>query len=60
METKTKPNWILRSCPRCRGDMFREDNSYECLQCGFIKWDYARYLGLNQKNNNGGKQWETG
>jgi hypothetical protein len=36
---KKNPTWRLRGCPKCRGDMLRDDNSYQCLQCGFIDWD---------------------
>ena len=37
---KVKPNWILKGCPRCgKGDLFREDGHYECLQCGFTRYD---------------------
>jgi hypothetical protein len=37
---KAKPNWILKGCPTCiKGDLFREDGHYTCLQCGFIKYD---------------------
>lgn len=27
---------LLRSCPRCRGDLFRDsfDDEFACLQCG--------------------------
>ena len=27
---------LLRSCPRCRGDLFRDsyDEEFACLQCG--------------------------
>ena len=31
--------WKLKSCPRCRGDMFIDRDTYgwyeECMQCGF-------------------------
>ena len=27
--------WFLKSCPRCHGDMFREDLENVCLQCGY-------------------------
>jgi DNA-directed RNA polymerase subunit M/transcription elongation factor TFIIS len=33
--------WIYKSCPKCRGDIFVEediDNCYiKCLQCGYEK-----------------------
>jgi hypothetical protein len=33
--------WRLKSCPRCKGDMFidKDGNSWyeECLQCGFSR-----------------------
>jgi hypothetical protein len=33
--------WRLKSCPKCRGDMFidKDRNSWyeECLQCGFSR-----------------------
>ncbi|MCH8816012.1 MAG: hypothetical protein IH957_13165 [Chloroflexi bacterium] len=34
----TRPKFILKACPRCRGDLkFRSDyfgDYYDCLQCG--------------------------
>ena len=31
----------LKSCPKCRGDMYLEKDNYgtyrQCLQCGFIR-----------------------
>lgn len=30
----------LRSCPKChKGDMFRDDHCYQCLQCGYMQAD---------------------
>jgi|Deesub1362A_J573_1020465.scaffolds.fasta_scaffold07901_7 uncharacterized Zn finger protein (UPF0148 family) len=26
--------WILKGCPRCRGDLYSEDGGFTCLQCG--------------------------
>ncbi len=31
-------HWFLKSCPRCRGDMYRDEDGYQCLQCGHIKY----------------------
>jgi Zn ribbon nucleic-acid-binding protein len=33
--------WRLGACPKCkggngRGDLYREDNSWQCVQCGYI------------------------
>ncbi|MBN1600844.1 MAG: hypothetical protein JW915_04500 [Chitinispirillaceae bacterium] len=34
-------NWKLRGCPRCRGDVYIENDNDEinerCLQCGYVK-----------------------
>ena len=30
-----KAKWLLRACPRCRGDLFSEDGGFTCLQCGY-------------------------
>ena len=27
-------SWRLKSCNRCLGDLFREDDEWRCLQCG--------------------------
>jgi hypothetical protein len=30
-----KPTVLIRACPRCRGDLFlNEEEDYVCLQCG--------------------------
>ena len=33
--------WKLRSCPKCRGDLFIDSDSHgffeQCLQCGYIQ-----------------------
>ncbi len=29
-------SWLLRQCPKCNGDMYREDKGWHCLQCGII------------------------
>lgn len=36
---KPKPLLILRGCPRCTGDLSREDSTYICVQCGYIEYD---------------------
>ena len=50
-------DWKLRSCPRCKGDMFIEeglDGWYQqCLQCSYrqdLKKPYGRTLRLYEKN----------
>jgi len=32
--TKTNRKILLRSCPRCRGDLFPDEEDFACLQCG--------------------------
>jgi hypothetical protein len=32
----TKPKWIRKGCPKCRGDLYRDGDEYNCLQCGHI------------------------
>jgi len=27
--------WILKSCPRCGGDLYSEGSELVCLQCGY-------------------------
>lgn len=42
MATTAKPKlrWKLRACPRCiGGDMYYDDHSSQCLQCGYTLWD---------------------
>jgi hypothetical protein len=33
-----KPNLLIRACPRCRGDLYRDllenEEEFVCLQCG--------------------------
>jgi len=29
-----KTKWLLKACPRCGGDLFSEDGTFTCLQCG--------------------------
>jgi len=33
--------WRLKSCPRCKGDLYLEKDIYgwyeQCLQCGYVK-----------------------
>ena len=33
--------WILKGCPRCKGDLFYEKDQFgnylQCLQCGFMQ-----------------------
>lgn len=36
---KPKPQWIIKGCPKCSGDLNREDDYYYCLQCGYVHWD---------------------
>jgi len=41
------PRWLLKACPKCGGDMYRDDGCYRCLQCSKHAWDeppmpYAR------------------
>jgi len=38
-----RPIWLLKGCPRCRGDVFIDqdnDGNYlmTCLYCGWEKW----------------------
>jgi ribosomal protein S27AE len=36
--------WKLRSCPRCKGDLFSfYGENFTCLQCGWV--DYNEKLG---------------
>lgn len=36
--TLRKPNMLIRGCPRCGGDLYRDmlevDEEFVCLQCG--------------------------
>ena len=35
MNTKSPPKVLLHACPRCRGDLFLDDEGdFACLQCG--------------------------
>lgn len=27
--------WEFKNCPRCHGDLFKDDGALVCLQCGF-------------------------
>ena len=42
MTTAVKPTWRLRQCPRCPGDLYREQEEYgevyQCLQCGYLHY----------------------
>jgi hypothetical protein len=48
---------LMKSCPRCRGDIVIEDDDASCLQCGYsppfltIQWDEEkqRYRPENRK-----------
>lgn len=40
VSVRTRPRLILSGCPKCTGDLYRDDRSYHCLQCGYVKWDY--------------------
>lgn len=36
--------WNLKACPKCRGDLYKEEKSpefsgWKCLQCGFELYD---------------------
>lgn len=37
-ERSTSSDWLLRSCPRCQGDLYRDiyakEDDLVCLQCG--------------------------
>ena len=39
MNNKNKyPQWKLKSCPKCGGDMYINwDKEYACLQCGYTE-----------------------
>ncbi len=50
---KPKPIWLLMGCPKCKaGDMFRDDHRYECLQCGYTKWDDKPLIRIGKGNTN--------
>ena len=34
MKTATRTRVVLRGCLRCDGDLFLEDETYTCIQCG--------------------------
>jgi hypothetical protein len=36
---KALPKLIIGGCPRCKGTLAREQGYYDCLQCGYIRWD---------------------
>jgi len=55
----TIKHWILKSCRRCRGDMFLDGDAWCCISCGWSPSDEhssARYrlgrkaLGIDVKN----------
>jgi len=50
--TTAKAAWILHGCPKCNGDLFRDDHSYQCLQCGLINWDFQplKYVSSHRFN----------
>ena len=40
--------WRLRSCPRCRGDMYLdEQKSWHCLQCGRLPVEQNKRLAVS-------------
>ena len=53
--------WKLKSCPRCRGDLFMEKDHYgwyeQCLQCGFLK-DLDTIYESGEKGNERVTKWE--
>ena len=34
MPKTLKVRWILKGCPRCGGDLYSDELSFVCLQCG--------------------------
>ncbi|MFH1486897.1 MAG: hypothetical protein ABIH46_12570 [Chloroflexota bacterium] len=56
-ERRVKPRWWLKSCPRCHGDLYEEEDwgetSIQCLLCGraLIQDEEDRLLGLAVKND---------
>ena len=51
--------WKLKSCPRCRGDIFvnREADGWceQCLQCGYLR-DMPSIVEAHQRRGNEEKQ----
>lgn len=39
--TVVKTRWQIKSCPRCRGDVYLDSDGYcrcwHCLQCGYLE-----------------------
>lgn len=35
----------LKACPRCRGDLFLDEGTWVCLQCGHREYDKPFDLG---------------
>jgi rRNA maturation protein Nop10 len=52
--------WKLKSCPRCRGDVYTEREadtlSERCLQCGFVHYLSLPRKSAVQDNRNGDGQ----
>ena len=34
MPKTVKVRWILKGCPHCGGDLYSDESSFICLQCG--------------------------
>jgi predicted RNA-binding Zn-ribbon protein involved in translation (DUF1610 family) len=47
--SKSNRKILLRSCPRCQGDLFpdQEEEDFACLQCG-RRFQVAQVLGILQ------------
>ena len=55
-------SWRLKSCNRCLGDLFLEDDEWRCLQCGHYYYPHQPGLavGISEisfpSNHNGSRQ----
>ena len=49
---ETKAMWLLKRCPRCKGDISFEQDQWgwyqQCLQCGYLR-DFQELVGVKQE-----------